>query len=99
MDDHVVTPMSSMTPENWAAVIVKRPGMYLGGVSFERAVGFVRGLEHPLVIRCLTQDDVSALPTSRHSDLLAQGDLSDAGAIKRLEPLLVELFKALDESP
>ena len=97
MDDHVVTPMSSITPEDWAAVIVKRPGMYLGGVSFERAVGFVRGLEHPLIVRCRTQDDVSALPTSRRSELLIQGDLDDAEAIKRLEPLLFELLTALEE--
>lgn len=97
MDDHTVAPTSSITPEDWARVIVKRPGMYLGAVSFERAVGFVRGLEHPLVIHCITQDDVSALPTSRHCELLLQGDLSDAEAIKRLEPLLVELFSALEE--
>lgn len=99
MDDHIVTPMSAMTPENWARVIVKRPGMYLGRVSFERAIGFVRGLEHPLIVRCATQDEVSGLPTSRRSELLAQGDLDDAEAIKRLEPLLVDLFAALDERP
>ena len=96
-NDHVVTPMGSMTPENWARVITKRPGMHLGSVSFERAVGFVRGLEHPLIARCATQDDVSALPTSRHSELLVQGDLGDAEAITRLEPLLIELFVALEE--
>ncbi len=97
MDDHIVTPMSSITPEDWARVITKRPGMYLGAVSFERAIGFVRGLEHPLIVRCATQDEVSALPTSRHSELLVQGDRDDAEAITRLEPLLVELFTAFEE--
>ncbi|MDN6304483.1 hypothetical protein ACTXKQ_12960 [Corynebacterium variabile] len=96
-DDHIVTPMGSMTPESWAAVTTKRPGMYLGGVSFERAVGFVRGLEHPLIVRCRTQEEINALPTSRHSELLIQGDLDDTGAIRRLEPLLVDLFTALQE--
>ncbi|SEC96125.1 Uncharacterised protein (plasmid) [Tsukamurella tyrosinosolvens] len=71
--------------------------MYLGAVSFERAVGSIRGLEHPLVARCLTQDDVLALPTSQHAELLVQGDVADAEATRRLEPLLVELFVALDE--
>ncbi|GAA2394699.1 hypothetical protein [Gordonia cholesterolivorans] len=96
MDDHNVT-LNSITPEDWASVITKRPGMYLGAVSFERTVGFVRDLEHPLIIHCNTQDDVSALPTSRHAEMLVRGDLDDAEAIKRLEPLLVELFTALEE--
>lgn len=87
------TTIWSSEPEAWARLITKRPGMFLGSASFERAVGFVHGLQHLLLMRCRTQEDLDALPTSRHAELLRREDgQDDHEAIRRLEPLLIELF-------
>ncbi|GAA3762845.1 hypothetical protein GCM10022240_14190 [Microbacterium kribbense] len=91
-----VISIESISSDEWAREIARRPGMYLGSATFERAVGFIHGLEHPLIVKCRTPEDTAALPTSRHAELLRRNDdLDEAETIRQLEPVLVELFDAL----
>lgn len=87
---------ASIPAEDWARLVSKRPGMHLGSSSFERAVGYVSGLEFPLLERCETEADVAALPTVRYRALVERPEgMGELEAIRRLEPLLVELITAV----
>lgn len=83
-------------PEDLARTFATRPGMYIGEANFERAVGFVLGLEHALLLRCNTPEDVAALPTHRYRALMAwqPGD-DDRAAIARLEPVIAAVIAEL----
>lgn len=86
-------PSSSITAADRARLASKRPEMHLGSSSFEREVGYVRGLEFPLLERCETEADVAALSTVRHRALLERPEGMDKlEASRRLETLLVELI-------
>lgn len=87
----------SIAPEELARSFVRRPGMHLGEVSFERAVGYLLGLEAPLMRAGRTPEDVAALPTSRHRALLQRrpGD-DELEAIARLEPVIAETLVEIE---
>ncbi|GAT73027.1 non-ribosomal peptide synthase [Microbacterium sp. HM58-2] len=83
-------------PEAFAHVIVTLPGIFLGAATFERATAFVRGLETTLLLRIRTIDDIAALPTHRFRAVMEnQVVADDREAIKRLEPVLTEIFAEL----
>ena len=83
-------------PEAFAHVIVTLPAIFLGAATFERATAFVRGLETTLLLRIRTIDDIAALPSHQHRTLMENDDLTDDGeAIRRLEPVLAEIFVEL----
>ncbi|SER71504.1 hypothetical protein SAMN05443377_10731 [Propionibacterium cyclohexanicum] len=98
-------PLWSTSAEDLARVIAKRPGMYLGGASYERAVGFLTG-----VASIVSTPSSSASPdvapdefsAGRSSDLLVRlsalehgAGVDDHEAILTLEPLLAEVLTAL----
>lgn len=83
----------SIAPEEFARSFVRRPGMHLGEVSFERAVGYLLGLEAPLMQACRTPEEVASLPSSRHRALLQRDPADDElTAIARLEPVLAGIL-------
>lgn len=89
-------PSSSIPAEDWGRLVSKQPAIHLGSSSFERAIGYLRGLEFPMLERCETEADVAALPTVRCRALLERPErLDEREAIRRLEPLLVELIAAV----
>lgn len=99
----------STSPDDLARVITKRPGMYLGDASFERAIGLVNGLASIVSMyrsRASTDQPVgnNEFRAGNSSDLLERvlavrpdPDLDERDAILALEPLLAEALEAMHE--
>ena len=98
------------SPDDMARLIAKRPGMHLGGASYERAIGFLHGLASIVAMRRASTsadaapDEFSADSGSellgRIASLRRDPDLDDHEAIRRLEPLIaatIAAFQELDE--
>lgn len=86
-------------PEEFARAFARRPGMYLGAVTFERAVGFILGLETALIWARRTTQEAADLPTQRFSALVRRDPGDDEHeAIIRLEPVLTAVLTELREA-
>ncbi|WP_114854543.1 hypothetical protein [Brachybacterium sp. YJGR34] len=99
VDDHVRASPVSGDPADLARVIVKRPGMYMGGpVTFERAAAYTIGVEMALIATDrdppLTEEDHRLLQERPRGRRSLEQELAH---IRRLEPLLAKLFTALQE--
>ncbi|PFG69069.1 hypothetical protein B0O41_3920 [Propionibacteriaceae bacterium ES.041] len=101
--DHrpAAAPLWSTPPEDLARVIAKRPGMYLGGASYERAIGFLTGVAS-IVSAPSSSASTDGFSAGSSTDLLeritaVQPDpgVDEREAIQALEPLLVEALAAL----
>lgn len=99
----------SPSPDDQARVIAKRPGMYLGEASYERAIGFLHGLAYLASQRRsapsedgmahdgeFMQDSATEL-LGRVSAVRRDPGLDERDAILALEPLLAEALTALQE--
>jgi hypothetical protein len=63
-------------------------------------VGFILGLETPLLLRTRTPEDIAALPTSRYPEWTRRDPSDDErAAIARLEPVLLAVLTGLQETP
>lgn len=93
--------------DDLARLVTKRPGMYLGEASYERAVGLLTGLGsidaalNPPASASLPSDEFSA---DSGSDLLGRiaalrrdPHIDEREAILALEPLLAEALAALQD--
>ena len=94
-------PLWSTPPEDLARVIAKRPGMYLGGASYERAVGFLTGVAS-IVSAPSSSASTDGFSAGTSSDLLERitavepdPGVDDREAILALQPLLAEALAAL----
>ena len=97
------------SPEDLARVIAKRPGMYLGGTSYDHATGFLTGLaslaslssapvgEEAESDRGLSAENGSSLLT-RTAELEREPNTKDREAIRALEPLLAEALEEVFSS-
>lgn len=95
-DDVARAPGTPAYPEDLARTFAKRPGMYIGEASFERALGFIQGLEHALFLQVQTPEDLAALPTYRYRELMTRRpDDDDRAAIARLEPVIAAVIAEL----
>lgn len=109
--DHLAT-RRSVSPEDAARLIAKRPGMHLGAASYERAIGFLHGVAALAAMRRssrpspeTSRDGFSAGDGSsllgRIAVLRRDPDVEVREAILALEPLLAEALaelQALDEA-
>ncbi|OYO17534.1 hypothetical protein [Enemella evansiae] len=108
--DHrsAAAPLWSTPPEDLARAIAKRPGMYLGGASYERAIGFLTGVASiasapsSSASTGVAPEEFSAGSTSdllvRIAALRRDPDINEREAILALEPLLAETLASLQES-
>jgi hypothetical protein len=61
--------MPLISPEEFASGFARRPGMYLGSPTLERAIGFVLGLEQIVMVSRPADPDVLS-PIHEHRHLL-----------------------------
>ncbi len=79
--------MSIISPEEFACGFARRPGMYLGSPTLERAIGFVLvlglGLEQIVMVSRPADPDVLS-PIYEHPHLLRRHDELNSKTAQRL---------------
>lgn len=96
------------SPDDLARLIAKRPGMYMGEASYERAIGLLTGLASIASTLNPSAHAPDEFGVGNSSDLLERvaalrrdPDVDEREAILALEPLLAKALaelQALDEA-